>query len=175
MLKKAREKDIGIVAMKTLMGARLNDMRPFEAGGHTYAQAAFRWVLSGGLADALVVTMRNEAQADEYIAASGSGGPTAADLRLLKRYADRQQHLQCRYGCGECSGACPEGVSIAETLRTRMYERDYEDLAFAKAEYRGVQPNASACQDCSHQSCASACVYGLPLAEILPDTHRRLA
>ena len=36
VLAKAKEKDIGVVAMKTLMGARLNDMRPYEAGGKTY-------------------------------------------------------------------------------------------------------------------------------------------
>jgi hypothetical protein len=28
------------------MGARLNDMRPYEHGHATLAQAAFRWVLS---------------------------------------------------------------------------------------------------------------------------------
>src|SRR5262249_51523732 len=46
VLQKAKAKGIGVVAMKTLMGARLNDMRPFEKGGATFAQAAFRWVLS---------------------------------------------------------------------------------------------------------------------------------
>ena len=46
ILDKARAKDIGVIAMKTLMGARLNDMRPFEKEGRTYAQAALRWVLS---------------------------------------------------------------------------------------------------------------------------------
>src|SRR5690606_30965808 len=56
VLRKARERGVGVVAMKTLRGARLNDMRPYETGGATFAQAALRWVLAGGLADALVVT-----------------------------------------------------------------------------------------------------------------------
>ncbi|HJN21972.1 MAG TPA: aldo/keto reductase, partial [Alphaproteobacteria bacterium] len=46
VLEKAKAKGVGVVAMKVLMGARLNDMRPFERTGGTYAQAAFRWVLS---------------------------------------------------------------------------------------------------------------------------------
>ena len=36
MLAKAKQKDIGIVAMKMLMGAKLNDMRPYENGGATF-------------------------------------------------------------------------------------------------------------------------------------------
>ena len=40
VLDKARAKDIGVIAMKTLMGARLNDMRPFEEDGRTYAQGS---------------------------------------------------------------------------------------------------------------------------------------
>ena len=45
-------RSIGVVAMKTLMGARLNDMRPYEREGYTFAQAAFRWVLSSPRVDA---------------------------------------------------------------------------------------------------------------------------
>ena len=33
VLDKAKKKDIGVIAMKTLMGARLNDMRAYERSG----------------------------------------------------------------------------------------------------------------------------------------------
>ena len=39
VLDKAKAKDVGVIAMKTLMGARLNDMRPYEQDGSTFAQA----------------------------------------------------------------------------------------------------------------------------------------
>ncbi len=45
VIKKAKAHGVGVVVMKTLMGARLNDMRPYEKPGATFAQAAFRWVL----------------------------------------------------------------------------------------------------------------------------------
>ena len=57
LMTRARERGVGVIAMKTLMGARLNDLRPYEHGGATFAQAAFRWVLASGYADALVVSM----------------------------------------------------------------------------------------------------------------------
>ena len=41
VLQKAKSKNVGVIAMKTLMGARLIDMRPFEKGGATFAQAAW--------------------------------------------------------------------------------------------------------------------------------------
>ena len=37
VLKKAKELDVGTVVMKTLHGARLNDMRPYETQGTTFA------------------------------------------------------------------------------------------------------------------------------------------
>ena len=64
VVRAARAKGIGVIAMKTLRGARLNDMRPYETEGATFAQAALRWVLAGGLADALVVTMRSQAEVE---------------------------------------------------------------------------------------------------------------
>ena len=57
VLKKAKARNVGVIAMKTLMGARLNDMRPFEKDGATYAQAAFRWVLANPDVHALIISM----------------------------------------------------------------------------------------------------------------------
>ena len=36
VLRRAREQGVGVVAMKTLRGARLNDMRPYEGAGATF-------------------------------------------------------------------------------------------------------------------------------------------
>ena len=55
VIDKAKERSVGVVVMKTLMGARLNDMRPYERDGATFAQAAFRWVLSNPNVDGLIV------------------------------------------------------------------------------------------------------------------------
>ena len=72
-IERASSKGVGVIAMKTLMGARINDMRPWESGGATFAQAAFRWVLSSPHVDGLVISMTSAADIDEYVAASGSG------------------------------------------------------------------------------------------------------
>ena len=89
LLAKAKEKKVGVIAMKTLRGARLNDLRSYEREGNTFAQAAFRWVLSGPHVDALVVTMTSPELVDEYLGASGATRVSRADFELLARYEAR--------------------------------------------------------------------------------------
>ena len=175
VLKKAKAKDVGVVTMKTLMGARLNDMRPFEANGATFSQAAFRWVLSNEDVDALVISMTETALIDEYLGASGANAVASTDIDLLKRYAHMQGATYCRHACNDCEGACPFGVPIADVLRTRMYATDYQDVGFARAEYAMLETNADACLSCSGTPCQGACTHDIAIHELCAPTHRMLA
>ncbi|MEM7221202.1 MAG: aldo/keto reductase [Pseudomonadota bacterium] len=175
LLKKAKDKGIGVVAMKTLMGARLNDMRAYEASGSTYAQAAFRWTLGNADVDALVVSMTDEAQISEYLGASGAKALAQGDMDLLRRYAVLNGATYCKHACNDCSGACPVDVPISDVLRTRMYATDYQDIDFARSEYRALATNASACLGCSGAPCAGACPHGIDISALCAPTHQLLA
>jgi predicted aldo/keto reductase-like oxidoreductase len=172
VLRKARKQDVGIVAMKTLRGAKLNDMRPFETGGASFAQAAFRWVFSSGLVDSLIVTMNKREQIDEYLAASGWTAPRAADLPLLLAYEERHGASQCRYGCNACTDTCSAAVPIAEVLRARMYAEDYGDPALGREAYAALGRPGAACAECPAPTCA--CPFGLPVATLTRRTNRLL-
>ncbi|MGH7856296.1 MAG: aldo/keto reductase [Candidatus Binatia bacterium] len=174
VLARAKEAGIGVVAMKTLMGARLNDMRPYETGGATFAQAAFRWVLSNPSVDALIVSMTSRPSIDEYVEASGWSSTRAGDLPLLHRYALRRSDAYCRFGCDLCHASCPNGVAISEVLRARMYAFDYRDPRLAREEYARLGTGAEACISCEDPSCAEACPHGLPIAELTRSAHGRL-
>ena len=175
VLAKGKAKNVGITVMKTLKGARLNDMRPFEKGGATFAQAAFRWCLSNPHVDAVVITMNSVEKIDEYLGASGWREMAAGDLDLLERYARMHGQSYCRHVCNDCEGACPYGVPIADVLRTRMYAVDYRDTRLARDEYALLKANAAACLSCDGQPCANACTHGIPIAEYCAPTHRLLA
>ena len=174
VLAKAKQKDIGIVAMKVLMGAKLNDMRPYETAGATFAQAAFRWTLSTNYADALIVSMTDKAQIDEYLGASGDYKLRKGDVELLERYTQLQLGTYCQPACNACETSCPKNVEISEVLRTRMYAVDYRDPILAKSEYAALGKNAQACVTCAHQSCLSACPKGVPIATFSRDAAQRL-
>ena len=173
-IERASSKGVGVIAMKTLMGARINDMRPYESGGATFAQAAFRWVLSNPHVDGLVVSMTSTADIDEYVTASGSGQVGAAEMHLLARYAAMQGSRYCRHACNACEVSCPAGVEIPEVLRTRMYDVDYRDPALARADYAALGAGARACLACDGTPCLNACPSGIPIAVFARDAAVRL-
>jgi len=175
ILAKAKSKGIGTVVMKTLMGARLNDMRPYEQGGATFSQAAFRWVLSNSNVDALIVTMTSLDLIDEYLGASGWRTAAAGDIPLLQRYMALNSTSHCRNGCNACEESCPQGVPISEVLRTRMYARDYDDFELARREYALLRVDATACLSCAATPCKGACPIGLETGAIMAPLHRMLA
>lgn len=175
VLRKAKSKGVGVIAMKTLMGGRLNDMRPFEKGGATFSQAAFRWVLANPDVSGLIISMTSRDLIDEYLGASGWTTAARGDFDLLKGYARMNGASYCRQACNDCENACPYGVPIADVLRTRMYAKDYEDLELARSEYALLGKGAEACLTCPTQACAGSCTYGLPVEKLLAPTHRMLA
>jgi len=175
VLAKAKAKNVGVVTMKTLMGARLNDLRRYETGGATFAQAAFRWTLSNAHVDGLVVSMTSQPTIDEYLGASGATDLAHGDFELLRQYALLNGASYCRHACNACEGACPFGVPIADVLRTRMYATDYRDVAFARREYAALDGSAEACLSCTGQPCQGACPHGLQIEALCGPTHRILA
>ena len=174
-MQQAKEKDVGIIAMKVLRGARLNDMRPYERQGYTYSQAALRWVLNIPEVDQLIITMRNRDQIDEFLGASGTGQVTDHDMELLRQYAKMTDASYCRQVCNDCEGSCPWNVPIADVLRMRMYAVDYGDFPIARQEYARLERNANPCLSCDGSPCRDACTYGIPIADLCGPTHQMLS
>jgi uncharacterized protein len=175
LLAKAKGKDIGVLVMKTLMGARLNDMRRFERPNGTFSQAAFRWIFSDPNVDALLVSMTGKPQIDEFMHASGDTKLSSQDRELLERYAELQAGKYCVPGCDACETSCPNGVEISEVLRTRMYRVDYRDDVLARTEYGALGAGASACVSCTTQSCLGACPISVPIADFTREAAFKLA
>jgi predicted aldo/keto reductase-like oxidoreductase len=174
VLKRAKQKNMGVVAMKVLRGARLNDMRPFEQDA-TFAQAALRWTLSNQSVDAAIISMTSVDVIDEYIGGSGGQQVSQQDFKLLEQYAWLTDASYCRHACNDCEGACPYGVPISDVLRTRMYATDYADLEFARSEYQQLGSAAAPCLSCDGQPCKDACTYELPIAKMCGPTHVMLS
>lgn len=174
VLEKAKKQNVGVVAMKVLRGAKLNDMRPYEKGGATFAQAAFRWALSHPHVDGAIISMTSRDKIDEFLGGSGGMAVTREDMALLERYARLTHTTYCRHACNDCEGACPYGVPIADVLRTRMYATDYGDMEFARREYAQLGEAASPCLSCDGQPCQNACTHGLPIAKLCGPTHSLL-
>jgi aryl-alcohol dehydrogenase-like predicted oxidoreductase len=87
VLRQAEEKGVGVVAMKTLAGAKEEDLSRFKADGSDLAQAAFKWVFTHAAVSGLVITMNTVDEVDKYLAASGKRF-TPKDQGILDRYSN---------------------------------------------------------------------------------------
>lgn len=171
VIKEAKKRGVGVIAMKTLAGAKESD---FDAKGQPFAPAAFKWVLSHPEVDGLVVTIKSVGDMGEYLQASGEKF-TKADSRILKQYEASYSDSYCRTGCGDCVGTCPSGVEIATILRYQMYFENYGMEKRAMEGYAKLEGNAACCASCDDSSCEKACPYGLPVASMLRRAHEDLS
>ncbi|MBF0282938.1 MAG: aldo/keto reductase [Magnetococcales bacterium] len=173
VLKAAHAKGVGIIAMKTLAGAKDSGVKP--EGATPFPHAAFKWVLQHPEVSGLVVTIKTTDELDLYLQASGQAF-AAADQRALDHYAALFGSDYCRTGCGTCQSACPAGVEIGAILRHHMYFADYGDEKRAMQEYAGLERNAAVCETCAdNDACNAACPYGLTVGEKLRAAHRTLS
>jgi predicted aldo/keto reductase-like oxidoreductase len=171
VLKEASNRKVGVIAMKTLAGAKDSD---FDSKGAPFAPAAFKWVLNHPGVNGLVITIKTVSDLDLYLTASGEKF-TSQDQRTLDRYAHQFGKEYCRTGCNECEPSCPEGVAIATTLRYQMYFHDYGMEKMAMKSYAKLEPKAEQCTSCITQKCTGSCPYGLPVSALLRNAHDSLS
>jgi len=173
ILDKARANDVGVVAMKTLRGARHKDLTDFRDDASSYSQAAFRWVLSNPSVSCLVISFSKLQHVDEYLHASGTA-LTPSDVELLRRYEKLTAADYCMPHCGDCLRTCRRGLPINDILRYRMYFRDYGWEKEGMRLYAALALDGRACADCT-APCTGACPAGIPIREKMLDAHRRLS
>jgi aryl-alcohol dehydrogenase-like predicted oxidoreductase len=167
-----REQDMGVVAMKTLKGAKHHGLAGFREDADAYSQAALRWALSNPDISCAVISFYELQHVDEYLAASG-GQLGAGDLAVLERYDQQILGSYCAPHCGACLDYCPENLAIQDVLRYRMYSEDYGWHREGTRLYAQLERNASVCTSCS-APCLGSCPVGVPIPERTRDAHRIL-
>jgi predicted aldo/keto reductase-like oxidoreductase len=173
IIKRARsEQDMGVVAMKTLKGAKHRGLTNFQEYADSYSQAALKWVLSNQDVSCAVISFFEPQHVDEYLAASGKPF-TGADQVQLDAYDLRIAGSYCGPHCGQCLGSCPEGLPIHDVLRQRMYFEDYGWEKQALQQYSGLERNAEVCLSCS-APCLGSCPVGLNIKERMTGAHELL-
>jgi len=173
--KKLVDAGIGMVAMKVmapasraggfsnLPGYRADRMdRVTKPGGPV---AALKWVLRDTRFATTIPSMTDIDQLEANFRAM-SEPFTAADEKLLARLDEDIRPLYCRM-CYQCSGQCPKGVAVADTIRYLSYADFYGQFALGREHFLALPEEARAvrCRDCG--SCAVKCPNGVHVAERL--------
>jgi len=167
------EQDMGIVAMKTLKGARHRNLENFHGEANSYAQAALKWVHSNPNVSCAVISFFELQHVDEYLDASGRT-LTTEDVAILEKYDREILGSYCAPHCGACLESCPEQVPIHDVLRHRMYFEDYRSEKEAVALYSKLPVNAAACAECS-APCLGSCPLGIHIQDRMAGAHRLLS
>ena len=171
---------------------------PADKGGRLYAppaelvadcapfaplELAYRFLLAEGISTLTV----GAAQPSDLAWARTLAG---ADHRLSEAEQQALQRLEragpSRLGeshCGQCHQClpCPSAVPIPALLRLRNLAVGHGMESFASERYALIgraghwweQHDASACNHCG--DCLPRCPLGLPIPELLADTHQRLS
>ncbi len=168
-----REQDMGVVAMKTLKGAKHRGLVDFQDVADAYSQAALKWTLGNSDVSCAVISFREPQHVDEYLYASGQT-LTAEDRRTLDRYDQAIAGTYCAPHCGECLNHCPMDLPIPDILRHRMYFEDYGQEKEAMRLYARLERNASVCASCS-APCQDTCPGGISIQQRLDETHAMLS
>jgi predicted aldo/keto reductase-like oxidoreductase len=166
------DQDMGIVAMKTLKGAKHRNLENFHGEANSYAQAALKWVHENPNVSCAVISFFEMQHVDEYLHASGRT-LTDRDVAILEKYDREILGSYCAPHCGVCLDSCPEGVPIHDVLRHRMYFEDYRSERQAMELYSKLEVDASACAGCS-APCLGSCPLGIPIPERTAGAHELL-
>jgi predicted aldo/keto reductase-like oxidoreductase len=166
------EHDMGVVAMKTLKGAKHHGLAGFQEQADAFSQAALKWTLSNPDVSCAVISFFEPQHVDEYLYASGKG-MTREDVAVLEEYDRQIRGSYCEPTCGECLSSCPEGLRVDDVLRHRMYFEDYGWEKEAMRLYSKLEKDASVCLSCS-APCTGTCPLEIEIQKRTVEAHQLL-
>ncbi len=176
LLKKAREKGIATIAMKTMAVYKSELNIPALRNDQVNSrQAVLKYMLAHDLFDTHIIAMNTYDRINEYLEVSGTSELTAEEQQKLKTVTSAISPMYCRPGCSSCYGSCPNNVPIWDVLRYKMYFENYGNEKYAMEKYMNLpaDKNVNACTDCS-APCEDNCTYGLKVRDRLMETHGQL-
>jgi predicted aldo/keto reductase-like oxidoreductase len=156
--KRLTDAGIGLVAMKVMAPAA----RARKPDGPL---AALKWVLRDTRFATTIPSMTDMDQLEMNVRAMTEPF-SAADEKLLARIDEEIRPFYCRM-CQQCSGHCPNGVPVPETIRYLAYADFYGQFALGREHFLALpaETRAVRCRDCV--SCQVRCPNGVHVVERL--------
>jgi hypothetical protein len=158
---------IGVVAMKVMAGG-FKDVKPsdplYSKLKRTGAMlAALKWVLQKPHIATTIPGMTDMDQLDENLQAMAHPF-TPGDENVLAAHLEAIKPLYCRM-CGQCDGACQQGLPVADVLRILTYADGYRQFALARERFQELPAahRSVRCGDCA--ACTVQCPHGVHVPE----------
>ena len=156
----AAEKGVGVVAMKTQGGRRLNQSGSIEVN-HT---AALKWVIQDKNVCTTITGMTTFDQLDMDFSVMNNLTLSDEEKRDLELTSLLPGILYCQQ-CRQCIPSCPADVEIPVLMRSYMYYKGYENVTKAKETMAELPDELGlhACRSCSN--CEAKCLKNINIGE----------
>ncbi|MBI1387822.1 MAG: hypothetical protein GC154_05190 [bacterium] len=167
-LQSAQNKNIGVMAMKTMKGLEKDD----KAEELKLQIAYLKKILANPAVTTVLKGIGSIEMFDAYQTAVNET-LTSQEDRALYRFAQSNRANNCMM-CDECGRVCPQGVRVSTVLRCNDYyygqEGDYRTAYETYQELASNQRGGSACYDCAQ--CEEICPNGIKIVDRLASAER---
>ncbi|WDU82106.1 aldo/keto reductase [Caloramator sp. Dgby_cultured_2] len=151
--KLAKERNIGIIAMKPMAGGVLSD-----------GKLALKFILKDDFISTAIPGMASIQEVIENVSASKEE-ITKDEIELCDNIYKEMDKEFCRR-CGYCA-PCPQGIDIPFSFILRGYYVNYDLKDWAKERYNNLKAHASDCRECG--ICETRCPYDLQIRKMLKE------
>lgn len=180
LFRRAAEKDVGVLAMKSLGGGFLVDPcfehdEPAPGAREMTVRNALGYVLANGAVSSAVVGMRTIDQVDEAVeVAEAPPSLSAEELRGLSEAARRFLGDDYCRTCKHCAPCDTHGwrMDIDAILRLEGFTTIYGYKKRPRDQYRGFDLKGSDCAECG--VCEAKCPYDIQISQRLKKAHELL-
>ncbi len=154
----AAQKGVGIIAMKTQGGRRLQESSDLEINH----QAALKWVLNDENVCTAIPGMTTFEQLDLNMGVMADLPLSEKEQEDLHMAALMRGTLFCQ-NCGFCVSTCSRHIEIPKLMRSYMYARGYGNYVQARTTIAELKPEKGLdmCRDCSN--CSALCRRGIDI------------
>lgn len=164
----AAEHGVGVIAMKTQGGVRLNQEGTVEIN-HA---ASLKWVLADENVCTTIPGMTTFDQLDLDFGVMADLALTEAERRDLEITAMLPGPLFCQ-NCRNCVATCPSRVEVPNLMRAYMYAEGYGNVQESRATVAMLptERGLAVCAAC--ESCRAECPRGIPIGSRIRALSRR--
>ncbi|SHF38166.1 aldo/keto reductase [Caloramator proteoclasticus] len=153
LFEEAKERDIGVIAMKPLAGGALED-----------SELAISYILNNKNISTVIPGMDSIEQVKQNISAVDIEFNDEM-MKKCKEIKEKYTQSFCRR-CGYCM-PCPQGIDIPFSFILKGYYDRYDLKAWATERYTAMKRHASDCIKCG--LCETKCPYNLKIRDMLRE------
>ncbi len=154
----AAQKGVGVVAMKTQGGRRLQESSDMEINH----RAALKWVLNDANVCTTIPGMTTFEQLDLNMSVMSDLELSEEERTDLRMAASMRGTLFCQ-NCGLCVPTCAHRVEVPKLMRSYMYAKGYGNYVQARATIAELpeRKGLNICRECSN--CSAFCRRGIDI------------